>query len=287
MMGTMATVEDEEIDDVSLLGATKRGKKKKYIPTRAEIWHEADRLWMMAELLEREKEREERRAARLALTGSELEPVPPPGSPPGGAVNDGGLTPFYRHVSRQKPLTPEFYPEKPSFSQTGVLYPPLGTRTGPPIPGGHGTRMVTPRATSRMTMSRATSRGKTPREAPKPSCTVARYVVDFGAVVKGAALSKRFTVQNLGDGDMLFAFDKKDLERRGFRVYPEYMPKLSGQPYCQTTEVTLTLNTAMEHVEEGVIDFTVPLSVTGGPQALVTIKAVVPGSRPRRQHGDA
>ena len=275
MMGTMATVEDEEIDDVSLLGATKRGKKKKYIPTRAEIWHEADRLWMMAELLEREKEREERRAARLALTGSELEPVPPPGSPPGGAVNDGGLTPFYRHVSRQKPLTPEFYPEKPSFSQTGVLYPPLGTRTGPPIPGGHGTRMVTPRATSRMTMSRATSRGKTPREAPKPSCTVARYVVDFGAVVKGAALSKRFTVQNLGDGDMLFAFDKKDLERRGFRVYPEYMPKLSGQPYCQTTEVTLTLNTAMEHVEEGVIDFTVPLSVTGGPQALVTIKAVV------------
>ena len=120
-------------------------------------WHEADRLWMMAELLEREREREERRAQRLALTGSELEPVPPPGSPP--AATDGGLTPFYRHVPRQKPLTPEFYPEKPAFSQTGVLYPPLGTRTGPPIPGGRGARLVTPRATSRATMSRATSRG--------------------------------------------------------------------------------------------------------------------------------
>ena len=171
MMGTMATVEDEEIDDVSLLGTgKKRRKKKKYVPTRAEIWHEADRLWMMAELLEREKEREERRAQRLALTGSELEPVPPPGSPP--AATDGGLTPFYRHVPRQKPLTPEFYPEKPAFSQTGVLYPPLGTRTGPPIPGGRGARAVTPRATSRMTMSRATSRGASrgggepPRLAP-------------------------------------------------------------------------------------------------------------------------
>ena len=275
MMGTMATVEDEEIDDVSLLGTgKKRRKKKKYVPTRAEIWHEADRLWMMAELLEREREREERRAQRLALTGSELEPVPPPGSPP--AATDGGLTPFYRHVPRQKPLTPEFYPEKPAFSQTGVLYPPLGTRTGPPIPGGRGARAVTPRATSRMTMSRATSRGASRGGGEPPRLvTVARYAVDFGNVVKGAALSKRFTVQNLGDGDMMFAFDKKDLEKRGFRVYPEYMPKLSGQPYCQTTEVTLTLNTAMEHVEEGAMEFTLPLNVTGGPQALVTIKAVV------------
>ena len=139
MMGTMATVEDEEIDDVSLLGTgKKRRKKKKYVPTRAEIWHEADRLWMMAELLEREREREERRAQRLALTGSELEPVPPPGSPPAAA--DGGLTPFYRHVPRQKPLTPGVA-EKRRFRRLACCTA-VGHGTGPPIPGGRGARAV-------------------------------------------------------------------------------------------------------------------------------------------------
>ena len=97
--------EDEEIDDVSLLGTgKKRRKKKKYVPTRAEIWHEADRLWMMAELLEREKEREERRAQRLALTGSELEPVPPPGSPRPPPTGDSPrFTATSRGKSRSRP----------------------------------------------------------------------------------------------------------------------------------------------------------------------------------------
>ena len=191
MMGTMATVEDEEIDDVSLLGTgKKRRKKKKYVPTRAEIWHEADRLWMMAELLEREREREERRAQRLALTGSELEPVPPPGSPP--AATDGD-SPRFTATSRGKSRHARVLPGETGVFADWRAVPAVGHEDGAADPGwtrrarghpaGHQPHDDVPRH----------EQGREPRRRSARPVTVARYVVDFGNVVKGAALSKRFT----------------------------------------------------------------------------------------------
>jgi hydrocephalus-inducing protein len=48
-----------------------------------------------------------------------------------------------------------------------------------------------------------------------------------------------------------------------------------GAPDYESTDVTLTLNTSLDTVQNGAIDITVPLIIKGGPRALVTLKANV------------
>ena len=100
---------------------------------------------------------------------------------------------------------------------------------------------------------------------------------------QGRRAVQAFHGSNLGDGDMMFAFDKKDLEAGVPRV-PGVHAQVQRSAVLPNDGGHATLNTAMEHAEEGAMEFTLPLNVTGGPQALVTIKAVV--QVPERQRGD-
>ena len=108
-----------------------------------------------------------------------------------------------------------------------------------------------------------------------PAAVAARYVVDFGHVAKGSRLRKTFRVQNAGTEQMQFHWDKMALQLAGFKMHPENMPKLAGAPYYSSTDVTLTLDTSLEHVAAGVVDVVVPLLVKGAPRAHVTLRAVV------------
>lgn len=117
--------------------------------------------------------------------------------------------------------------------------------------------------------------GRSSNPSPPPPVVVSRYVYDFGHVVKGTSRHKRFRMQNVGAHQVIFSWDKSVLAAHGFSVSPDVMPKLPGAPEYESTDVTLTLNTALDVVANGIIDVTVPLLIKGGPRALVTLRANV------------
>ena len=90
-----------------------------------------------------------------------------------------------------------------------------------------GLALQSGRSSASMTR-RHTAPGAASGRAP---ATQSRYVIDFGNVPKGACLRRRFRVQNAGDEQMQWHWDKMALQMAGFKMFPENMPKLAGAPY--------------------------------------------------------
>ena len=248
-----------------------------YAPTEHEIAHEADRLRMVRDLIRREEERaairiesdrereewersraEEEEAGEGGLV---VVPAPPPGSAPAAGRRPSRA---YSFGSRR---TRDFFH---GGSARASLQLHLANPNSPPPKLRGGTS-----SSSRGGFSFGGTPSRGGHGFSNPAAVAARYVVDFGHVAKGSRLRKTFRVQNAGSEQMQFHWDKMALQLAGFKMHPENMPKLAGAPYYSSTDVTLTLDTSLEHVAAGVVDVVVPLLVKGAPRAHVTLRAVV------------
>ena len=276
-----------------------------YEPSTHEIEHEADKLRMREVLLQRERDRASVKAARIEngkdadTSGRDTSPgyprdvspgyPKPPGSAPGGA----------------RPRTTASRVVKPSLVRTQSFTPGGSARVGPFAPSRVDGNQPAPRHTNAFPAppQRAMSVGSPlgvgslylppgvrhddsyllgPSHRhnalglpPKLPATQASYLVDFGHVAMGGVYRKRFRVQNLGTEMAVACFDKSVLQKHGFDVFPEVLPKLSGAPFFAYVDCDLVLDTARVAVVGGLLEVDVALTVKGAPQVVVRLTAVV------------
>ena len=236
-----------------------------YVPTTHEIAHEADRLRLRRDLILRDEERAARLMERAAATGLDLRSRAEgpgfgegPRVPEGSAVRVGARDDGRRR--RPRVAAPAFSFASPARDPPSgrVWFATFGTEGRP----RGGLASSSRRSSASMTAVGHTAPGAASGRAP---ATQSRYVIDFGNVPKGACLRRRFRVQNAGDEQMQWHWDKMALQMAGFKMFPENMPKLAGAPYYSSADVTLVLDTSLEHVTDGPIDVVVPVVVKGAP----------------------
>lgn len=114
-----------------------------------------------------------------------------------------------------------------------------------------------------------------PLPPPPPNFTIAKYVLDFGNVVKGASKKKVFRLKNAGWHAISLDIDKNSLLANGFRTDPDKVVKLPGLPEQETTEFTVTFSSKPSKVALGFLTQELRLDLKPGPPVVVLMRANV------------
>mmetsp|Transcript_4036 Transcript_4036/g.9628 ORF Transcript_4036/g.9628 Transcript_4036/m.9628 type:complete len:4944 (+) Transcript_4036:104-14935(+) len=107
---------------------------------------------------------------------------------------------------------------------------------------------------------------------------LARYVCDFGNVIKGTHRTKRFRITNVGPSQVSFELNKNvkhALSQSGFGIEPDRVSRLPGAPECESVEFTITFNSARAGVALGPMDMVVPIDLKTGPAVIMHFRANV------------
>ena len=114
-----------------------------------------------------------------------------------------------------------------------------------------------------------------PLPPPPPGFTLAKYVLDFGNVIKGMQRKKIFRLKNVGWQAVSLDIDKNTLTGFGLRVEPDKVVKLPGLPEPETTEFTVTFASKASKVHLGPLVQELRLDLKPGPPVAVMILANV------------
>ena len=114
-----------------------------------------------------------------------------------------------------------------------------------------------------------------PPPAPPPGFTLAKYVLDFGNVIKGNQKKKFFKLKNMGHSPVSLDIDKNQLSAYGFRCEPDKVVKMPGLPEPGQEEFAVTFASKANKVGLGPLVQELRLDMKPGPPVVIIVKANV------------
>ncbi len=129
-------------------------------------------------------------------------------------------------------------------------------------------------------LRRGTAGSSTPSSRPvtrsvDAKFVMARYVCDFGNVVKGTTRKKAFKVSNTGVIPVSFKFEKKVLASLGLTVEPSEVKKLPGFPSAESQTMEVLLQTKHPTIDTGDFLAIVPMEIVSGYMIELVVKATI------------
>lgn len=142
---------------------------------------------------------------------------------------------------------------------------------------GTGDNTAKPKAKKQSARERALARfSKTlAKYVHMPTVHSGLYILDFGCIVKGMQVTKRFRVQNISTQVATPTVDRALLEAYGCVIEPQKLPKLNGAPDFSSAEIALTMQTNVAHVFPGPVNFFIPIDIRSCPPVIVSVRANV------------
>ncbi|KAL1499824.1 hypothetical protein AB1Y20_012509 [Prymnesium parvum] len=114
-----------------------------------------------------------------------------------------------------------------------------------------------------------------PLPPPPHTFFVAKYVLDFGNVVKGASKKRTFKLKNVGNSPVSLQVDKHALATAGFRIEPDKVLRLPGIPDPEIVDFTVTFQSKTFKVGMGPLAHVIRLDQKPGPPVAIVLKANV------------
>ncbi|KAJ3036631.1 hypothetical protein HDV00_002527 [Rhizophlyctis rosea] len=104
---------------------------------------------------------------------------------------------------------------------------------------------------------------------------LARYICDFGNVIRNAHKKRTFKVTNYGAYPVSFTLDKSLLAGTGFTIEPDKVKNLPGLPHCESVEFQVSFQARSLSGDLGPTEIRLPVHIAGGPTTSLTLRADV------------
>ncbi|KAJ3287536.1 hypothetical protein HK104_008544 [Borealophlyctis nickersoniae] len=107
------------------------------------------------------------------------------------------------------------------------------------------------------------------------SVELAKYICDFGNVIRNTHKKKVIRVTNRGIHPVSFSLDKSLLTGTGFTIEPDKVKMLPGAPHNESVDFQVTFQARSLTGELGPAEIKLPINVTGGPTTVIILRADV------------
>ncbi|KAJ3047832.1 hypothetical protein HK097_011139 [Rhizophlyctis rosea] len=107
------------------------------------------------------------------------------------------------------------------------------------------------------------------------SVELAKYICDFGNVIRNTHKKRTFRVTNRGMFPISFNLDKSLLAGTGFTIEPDKVKNLPGLPHAESVEFQVGFQARSLSGDLGPTEIRLPVHISGGPTTILTLRADV------------